>query len=189
MRFLQRALLFLFSVCLAACSCGGGNRSGTVRIGIDPYWYPIDFVSQQAYVNGFTEELLLEIARYTGIEFERIPANWDNLFDGMKTKRYDAVISSLPPYDFNKALFDFSSNFLDLGPVLIVPAGAQHADLEKMGGELVGIVSGDPAVLVLNQYPDIVLRNYPSIPDLLAAIENGEVEAGLLDRIPAAIFC
>jgi len=190
MRYLRTMFLFLLSILvLQGCSCGSGSgRGGAFRVGIDPNWYPIDFGSQQSFVNGFVEDLLLEIARYTGIEFERLPANWDNLLGGMMSQKFDAVLTSLPPYDYNKALYDFSSNFLDLGPVLIVPVNAKQADLAKMKGELVGLVAGDPAVLILNKHPDIVIKNYTTIPDLLNGITDGESEAGLLNQIPAVSY-
>lgn len=186
--FKSGILFFLLIGMLQGCSCSSEGRGGGLRVGIDPNWYPIDFGPQESYVNGFTEDLLLEIARYSGIEFERIPANWDNLYEGMKQKKYEAVISSLPAYEYNQAQYDFSHNLLDLGPVLIVPIAAQHTDLAKMSGELVGVVVGDPAVLQLQKYPDIVIRNYNAIPDLLNAIVSGEIEGALLNSIPAVNY-
>jgi len=186
MRFFQAAFLLVVSFFLSSCGCEPKGK--VVRIGIDPEWYPISFGAQQSFVNGYTEELLLEAARYTGIDFEKYSANWDSLLEGLKKKKYDAVLSSLPPYNFNQAQFDFSENFLQLGPVLIVPIGSSRNDLNKMGGELVGVLTGDPAVLVLNQHPDIILRNYASIPELLDSIANGEVEGGLLNQIPATAY-
>ncbi|HSX26728.1 MAG TPA: transporter substrate-binding domain-containing protein [Chlamydiales bacterium] len=177
------AALLLFQ----SCSCGSNDKSA-LRIGIDPNWYPINFGPQESYVNGYVEDLLLEIASYSGIQFERIPANWDSLLDGIREKKYDAVISALPPYEFNKAKYEFSDNILDLGPVLIVPVNAQHTDLSKMGGELVGLVNGDPAVLLVQKYGDIVIRNYDSIPELLDALSIGEIEAALLNRVPAVTY-
>ncbi len=189
MQFFRIAILSVLSIFfLHGCSCGSGSGRQGLRIGIDPNWYPIDFGRQESYVNGFTEDVLLEIARYSGIEFQRIPANWDNLLDGMKEKKYDAVLTSLPPYDFNNAKYDFSTNFLDLGPVLIVPVDTQHFDLSKMGGELVGVIIGDPSVLILQKYPETIIRNYNSIPELLTALVNGEIEGALLNRIPAVSY-
>lgn len=186
MRILQAAFFVIVSLFLSSCGCE--SKGKVVRIGIDPDWYPVSFGAQQSFVNGYTEELLLEAARYTGIDFEKYSANWDNLLEGLKKKKYDAVLSSLPPYNFNQAQFDFSENFLRLGPVLIVPIGSSRNDLNKMSGELVGVLTGDPAVLVLNQHPDIILRNYASIPELLDSIANGEVEGGLLNQIPATAY-
>src|ERR1043166_3717797 len=102
--------LILFILLFTGCSCGGSSR-GVLRVGVDPNWYPIDFGSQTVYVNGYTEDLLIEIARYSGIEFEKIPASWDNLMEGLSENKYDAVLSSMHPYVFNTAKYDFSSNF------------------------------------------------------------------------------
>jgi len=184
-----RGILFLGLLILQACSCGNGGLSrGTLRIGIDPNWYPVDFGTQTSYVNGFTEDLLLEIALYSGIEFERMPANWDNLLDGLREKKYDAVLTSLPPYEYNRAKYDFSGNFLDLGPVLIVPADVQEMDLDNPKGGLVGIISGASTVFELEKHPGVIIRNFDSIPDLLNAVVAGAVDAALLDRIPAVNY-
>ncbi|HSX10273.1 MAG TPA: transporter substrate-binding domain-containing protein [Chlamydiales bacterium] len=178
-------LLFLFLLILHGC---GGSSRGTLRIGIDPNWYPLNFGQQASYVNGFTEDMLIEMARYSGIEFEKIPANWDTLLDGLTEKRYDAVFTSMEPYVFNTAKYDFSANFLDLGPVLIVPVAAPSTQLSKMDGQLIGIISGDPAALVLETHPSLVIRSYPSVPDLLNAVARGDIQGALLDRIPAVKF-
>ncbi len=183
--FVRLLALALF---LYGCSCGNGAPRGTLRVGVDTKWYPIDFGSQTSYVNGYTEDFLLEMARYSGIQFEVVSANSDALLDGLKENKYDAVLSSLPPYEYNTAKYDFSSNYLDLGPVLIVPNDATRTDLSKMDGELVGIITNDPSALILEKHPALIIRNYGSIPDLLNAVADGEVQAAVLDRIPAINF-
>ena len=183
-----RIIIFLLALVLHGCGCGSSNRNSVLRIGVDEQWYPLDFGPQQAYVNGFTEDLLLEIARYSGILFEKVGANWDTLLEGIADKRYDAVLTSLPPYPFNRAKYDFSHDFLELGPVLIVPTSSKHKDLGDMKGELLGLITGDPAALLLDKYPEVILRNYASITDLLNAVANGEIEGALLNRIPAVNY-
>lgn len=179
--------LFLFLFLLAGCSCSSTSRNA-MRIGIDANWYPLDFGPQTSYVNGFTEDLLVEMARYSGMEFEKISANWDSLLEGLKEKKYDAVFTSLPPYEFNTAQYEFSTNFLSLGPVLILPTAATQTDLSQMDGHLIGIITSDPAVLILEKHPAIIIRNYPTIPDLLNAVVGGDIQGALLDRIPAVNF-
>jgi polar amino acid transport system substrate-binding protein len=181
---------FFIAICaifLNGCGCDRGGSRGPIKIGIDSNWSPLVFGAQNSYVNGFTEELLLDVARQSALEFERIPASWDNLFEGMKQGQYQAVLSSLPPYEFNTALYDFSHNFLDIGPVLIVPEGAHKTDLEKMSGEHIGVIAGDPAVLILQKY-ELIVRNYPSVADLLNALANGEIEGALLNRVLAGSY-
>jgi polar amino acid transport system substrate-binding protein len=177
----------IYLLVLILCGCNGGSR-GVLRVGVDANWYPLNFGPQTSYVNGFTEDMLIEMARYSGIEFERISANWDTLYDGLKEKRYDAILTSLPPYEFNKAKYEFSSNYLDVGPILIVPTSSSQADLSKMGGSLIGILSGDPAALLIEAHPSLIIRNFSTIPDLLDALVRGDIQGALLDRIPAVNF-
>lgn len=177
-----RFLLLIFFA--YGCGCGGGPR-GTIKIGVDPKWYPIDFGAQTSYVNGYTEDLLLEMARYGGLQFELITANWDNLTEGLRERKYDAILTSMAPYEYNTAKYDFSKNFLDLGPVLIVSQDSKNDELSKLNGEMVGIVTNDQAALILEKQPQIIIRSYKSIPDLLNAIVAGEIQAAILSRIPA----
>ena len=179
--------LAIISLFLHGCGCDRGGR-GAIKIGVDSNWYPLVFGAQNSYVNGFTEELLLDIARQSGLEFARLGANWDTLFEGLKQGQYQAVLSSLPPYEFNLALYDFSHNFLDIGPVLIVPEGGPKSDLDKMSGEHIGVIVGDPAVLILQKHEGLIIRNYPTIADLLDAVANGEIEGALLNRVLAGSY-
>ena len=94
----------MFLLGLLAFGCSGQPR-GAFRIGIDPLWYPLDFGPQTSYVNGYTEELLLEMAGYGGMRFELVRANFDTLLEGMRGGQYDAVITTLPPYEYNLAKY------------------------------------------------------------------------------------
>ncbi len=180
--------LFILTLFLSSCGSGENSFRTGIRIGVDPLWYPIDFGKETSYVNGYTEDLLLEMAQYSGAQFELIQANWDNLLDGLKQGKYDAVITTLPPYEYNRAKYDFSENLLDLGPVLIVPLKAEKRDLTELQGELVGVITNDPSMLILAKHPSIIIRNYNSIPELLNALVKGEIEGALLNQIPAVNY-
>lgn len=183
------AFLRIFFVALLLVGCGSNHFSRVgMRIGIDPLWYPKDFGTQTSYVNGYIENLLLEMNEYSGVRFEIVQASWDNLLDGLKEKKYDAIITTLPPHEYHLAKYDFSDNLLSLGPVLIVPTGSSKKDLDVLGGDLVGIIMNDPAALILEKHPEIVIREFQSIPDLLGAVTLGKIDAALLDRIPAVNY-
>lgn len=177
--------LFAIILLFLGCSCGKQLDRSKPKIGIDPSWGPLNFGNQTAYVNGFVEELLMEIARKEGTEFEKIVSNWDTLFSGLKEKKYDAILSSLPPYSFNLAKYDFSQNFLALGPVFIVPIHSNQKKLSQIKNMRVGILSGDSSIHVLDKYPDIRIARFTSVPDLLNAAVDGDVVGVLLSRILA----
>jgi len=184
----MRWFFLLIAVFLSSCSCGNKNRGGEFKIGVDPTWSPLNFEELQPYVNGYTEEFLQEVSRFGGIEFEKITVGWANLLQGLNTGEYEAVLCSVPPYNFNLAKYDFTENFLELGPVLITPANANYTHLSHMNGELVGVITGDPSVLVVEKYTEVIIRNYTTITEVLNAVAIGEIEAALLDRLPASNY-
>lgn len=180
----MRWFVLLALALLSSCSCQSSKRS-SIRIGVEPTFSPLNFEELQPYVNGYVEDLLLEIARYTGLHFEKITVSWDTLLEGVKEGKYDAILSSLPPYNFNLAKYDFSECFLDLGPILVIPINSQYSDLKSLSGELVGVITGDPSVLTIEKYPEVIIRAYDTIPNLLNAVVLGDLEAAVLDRLPA----
>jgi polar amino acid transport system substrate-binding protein len=178
--------LFALALFLSGCSCGSSKN--VMRIGVDTKWYPLDFGLQTAYVNGYTEDLLLELAAYSGMHFQLIPANWDTLQEGLKNQKYDALFTSSPKLESTLAKYDFSQNILNLGPVLIVPVDSDVTALSQMKSEGVGIILNDPAALILEKYPNVYIRTYDSIPELLDAVTIGEIQAALLPNILAINF-
>lgn len=177
-----------FLVCIFAALCLGGcasDSSAPFKIGVDATWYPVDFEDQTAYVNGFVEDLLLEMAWHGRFEWEKVSANSDSLLLGMKQKKYDAVLTSLPRYTFNLAKYDFSENFLNLGPVLVVDANSPYKKLENIKEGVVGAILGSSFSVEIEKNPMVQIRFYPTAPELLSALEQGEVIGALLGSLTA----
>jgi len=174
---------------LAACSCGEKYSGPPIRLGVDPTWAPLNFGEQQSYVNGYTEDLLLEISRYSGLKFEKMTANSSTLLDGLQRGQYDAVLTSLPPYSFNMAKYSFSDNFLNTGPVLITAKTSSFKELSQIPADnLIGILRNDPAAQLITAHPKLIVRNYDSVPSLLDAVAAGDIAGALLDRLRATAF-
>jgi len=182
-KFLLISFLMLFCF---SCSHNGGRPSYTIAV--DPNWYPIDFKDKTPYVSGFTDELLLEITKNSNLRFEKVSANWDTLFSSLKNEKYDAVLSSLPPYNFNMAEYDFSNSFLDTGPVLITIPNAKLHSIEDMNQKIIGIISGSRDIVLLQKSPDIIVRMFDNPAEMLLEVKRGAVDGALLPMISANGF-
>ena len=165
-----------------------GKIDSRPKIGVDPTWTPQEFGVQNPYVNGFVEEFLLEIATALDTEFNKLRANPNDLLTGLDEGIYDAVLTSLPPFTFNLAKYDFSKTFLETGPVFIVPKNAPYKKLSQVKHQYVGVIAGSKTAEFLAQYPTILVRKYLSAPDLLNEIVRGEIAGGLLPRVSAAAY-
>ncbi len=187
MHFCRLLLFFVLSLVAVSCSCAKG-RSNVMRIGVDSEWYPLNFGALQPYVNGYIDELLLEVSEYTGIPFEKVPANWDSIDSGLAAKKYNAILTSLMPYNFNEAKYGFSKTILETGPVLIVSVKSKISELKQMGGQVVGVIKGSPAQLLVQKYGDVLVRSYDSIPALFDAIIQGSLNGTVIDRLEAGNY-
>ena len=168
------ALLFCF------CSCETISHSSPLRIGVDPNWYSVDLYGQEAYVNGYLEELLFALSEESGLRFERIRTNADGLLPELAAGQYDLVVTGLFPHPLYQSRYDFSPCVLSTGLMLLLPPHMPTALSDK----IIGIQSQE-ADQYLQQYPTVIIRSYPGVPELLDAILMGEVDGALVSRIPA----
>jgi ABC-type amino acid transport substrate-binding protein len=181
MRFWFLSLLFF----MASCGCGSKQQTSVVKIAVDSSWSPLNFEDLEPYVNGYVSEVISEISSSHLIPVETITTRWEDLLSGLQEGKYELALGSLPPYEFNRAKYEFSDSLLDLGPVLIVHKGSSVQTLNELNGHLVGVISGDPAVLSLEKYPEVIIRNYHRESDLLDAVVKGDLDAAILDKLVA----
>jgi polar amino acid transport system substrate-binding protein len=169
--------IFLLFILFLSSSCSHAPRE-RIKVGIDPTWYPQNFGEQNPYVNGFIDDLLLRLAKEMNIELNKVPIY----------SKYDIALSTLPPYTYNQAKYDFSQNILRIGPVLILPTQVKTRKLEHFAHSVIGVVAGNDVSALLQKYPDILVRNYPTTKDLLDAVVMQDIQGAILNRIEAVGF-
>lgn len=171
------ALLFL-----VACA---GKKTKPYSIAMDKSWYSLALNGMEANLNGFISDLLLEITKEKKIYFEVVDSNFDDLTLNLKKKKYDAILSSIEPYNFNKAKYDFSKEIIKTGFVLVTLKNANYKSLEGMTNKHVGYIAEAGSVIFLQQYADIFEEPYISVPTMLDDIVDGNLEGAILSIIPA----
>ncbi len=157
------------------------------RIGMDPYFYSLPFQGQEKWISAYIGDLVMELAAKEGIDLEIVPANWDTLLEDLG-KNYDAVVGSIRPYNFLEEKYFFSPIFLSTDPVLVVPSHASYRSLEKMKGLIVGIEKGSRHSLIVQRYPEIFVKEFSSLAELLSALDQGQIDGALAGQIPAATY-
>jgi len=178
-------ILFL----LQGCSCGCNSKKlADYKVALDPEFFPVNFKNKEPYVLGYTEELLLEFCKISNISLDLISTNWDSLFLDLKKGNYNGVISSFPPYDFNKAKYDFSESYFDFGPILIVPKNSTKENLLEFNGKIIGVLDGSSAVNSIQKVPDVLIRSYPSNLEIFTRLSAGDIDAGAIDKIDAISY-
>ena len=144
MKNLLLKLLFLSSLCLAAC--GGASKGKEYQIGIDPSWYPLSLMGMESNILAFTQELFVEMSHLENVNFVQSRKNWDNLLLGLQQKKEDGMLSSMQPHLFTVKTYDFSDLMIKTGPVLVVPKGSDITSISMMDGKEIGVIKGESSI-------------------------------------------
>ena len=181
MKWLLSVLVFVL------VSCGSVTKT-PYRIAVDPSWYPMDLMGKEANVFAFSNELLKAISESENIPLERVNVSWDHILAGLQRDEYDAMLSPLPPYNFNLSKYDFSKIYLETGFVLIVPQRGKAGDLDDMKNQEVAVQMNSEAESILRKYPDVIPRFYDNPASALNQLSTGKFDGVVLEVIPAVSF-
>lgn len=176
---------FLIALCLCA---GCSTPKKEYSIAIDPSWEPLNLEGKEKRVTAFSTELLQQIGILENIAFTKVTVSWNVLLPGLEKKEYDGILSSMPSYSFHESTYDFSDLYLQTGPVLIVPIQSEAKTLADLKGKEVAVQPQTQETALLEKYPGILIRNYPSIPTALNALIAGDVDAALVDVLLARTY-
>ena len=165
---------------------GGCSSSRPVyKIGIDPTWFPLDVINKEPYILAFSTELLQKIAQIKRVEFQRVTISWDNLLEGLKMKRYESILSSLEPHGFNLDKYQFSENFLNTGPVLVMRETATKSEVDTLYEKEIAAFSQNDEQLLMQKYPDAIIRMYDSLQKALVDLVIGNLDGVLIGYLQA----
>jgi polar amino acid transport system substrate-binding protein len=167
----------------------GKSSNGERKVGVDPYWFPLDLGNRDNNVTVFSTELLTEIGKIEKIPFVKVSVNSNDLMEGLQKGNYEAILSSMTPYIFNQAMFDFSEIYLLLGPVLVVPTSSKINSLSNLDGKEIAVISGSNNDLILEKSPGVLIRDYDSIPKAFNDMLAGHVDGAVIDILSATAFC
>lgn len=178
----------LFGICIYILLTGCNSSTPSYLIGIDPSWHPLDLSGKEMNVLAFSNELLQEIADEQKIKISTVQMSWDNLIPGLQDKRYDAILYSMRPYNFNQKTFQFSELYLQTGPVLVVAADSKIKSLDKLDGKEIAVIEGSKDEVFLEPKKGVLIRTYDSIPNALNAVVNGTLDGALIDYLAAKSY-
>jgi polar amino acid transport system substrate-binding protein len=98
-------------------------QSGTLVVGSDTTYVPMEYVDTKSntYV-GFDIDLIRAMAAHMGLKPQIQKTSFTTIFDDLKNKRFDVVISSVTVDSDRQKKFDFMPYF-NAGESLLVPRG------------------------------------------------------------------
>jgi polar amino acid transport system substrate-binding protein len=168
-------------------------ETGALRVGIDPSFPPIESDDAKGNLFGLDIALADEIAREwsrtneTPIHVEYVYSGFDGLYDALKAKQFDAIISALP-YDPKKTEdVYFSHAYFNGGPHVIVrESDATTKTYYDLMGKAIGVELGSTGDAFARRWQRRLkfdLRTHNTPMDALRALRGGQVDAVFTDLV------
>jgi polar amino acid transport system substrate-binding protein len=155
------------------------------KIARDGTWYPSNFYGKEKNMLGFTNELMLMVAKNEDFRVVLFNKGYTGLFHGLDSGSYDAIISPLNPTTANMTRYLFSEPIYLTGPVVIVEKGKQQKVLDYHEGLTIAIRRGFKHDVDFTKYPEAVIRVYDDQESMVQALIGDRIDGILMEAIPA----
>ncbi len=165
----------------------GCAQSRKITIGTDATYPPFESVDEStSEVVGFDPDLMAEIAKLAGLEYEFQPTAWDGIFVALAAEEFDAVMSAATITEERSKVVDFTIPYYQVGQVVSVREDEEDINSyqDLAGGSIVGVqlaTTGDFATTDEAMVPEDNVRRFDTIDLAYQALVNGDVDAVVAD--------
>lgn len=180
--------LLLILCCLLALGCGTdkqgtGAKRTVLRIGTDATYPPFETVDPETgQPAGFDIDLITALCRVNGWNPEFIVTPFDGIIPGLRSRKYDAVISAMTVTPERAAVVDFTDPYYLAGQTVAVPL--DDTLIESVGdlvGKRVGVQLGTTGELMAKRLDGLHVYSFDNIGAAFIDMANGNLDAVLND--------
>ena len=134
-------------------------------------------------VEGYNVDMIEEIGKRLGVEFEIVDVEWSGIFAGLNAKKYDFIMAptTVTPERAKKMLF--MEGYLDSEMVFLIKESAAHIASEaQLKGKTVAVNKGNIYDKWLTEHQDklnLTIERYGKNADAILAVQSGRADAYL----------
>jgi len=113
-------------------------EKGVLKVGSDTTYPPFEF-KKDGKPTGFDYDIANEIAKKLGLKLDFMTVEWTGIVPGLKTDKYDTIMSSLTITPERKKEIDFSIPYFDSNQALSVAKDSTIKSTDDLKGKVVGV--------------------------------------------------
>lgn len=137
-RWIGTVMAGIMALSLAACGNGDSQNGesgdllqqiqdkGTLTVAMEGTWAPWTYHDENDQLVGFDVEVARKIAEKLGVEVTFVEGEWDGLFAGLDSGRYDMVVNGVEITDERAEKYDFTEPYGYIRTALIVAEGNEE---------------------------------------------------------------
>ena len=166
------------------------KEAQVLKVGTDTTYPPMEYKDvQTGKIVGFDIDLMDSLAGRMGYTVEYVEVPFDGIVAGLKTGKYDAIISSFTITPEREAEVNFTKPYMDAGQSIAVRLDEvkikSFADLK---GKKIGAQLGTTGEKLAGTVPNAEVVSFDAISAAFIDLENGHLDAIVNDRPVSARF-
>jgi polar amino acid transport system substrate-binding protein len=118
------------AVLFTGCSKNSGGltiKKGVVMVGMEIGYPPMEYLASDGKTPiGFDVEMAKAIAEKLDLKVEFIDTAWDGIFEGVDTKRFDCIMSSVTITPARQFVHNFSKPYIQNTLAIVMPKNSRH---------------------------------------------------------------
>lgn len=170
---------------LLALTAGGAMAEDlTIRWGTEAGYRPFMFKDASGNLMGFDYDIGNAICAELQAQCTWVEQDWDGIIPGLLAERYDAILASMTVTEERQRVVDFTIPYYNIPERLVGRADAGLDDGEGLAGKTVGVLRGTThATYLLQERPDVTLREYPTQEEVWLDLAAGRIDAAFASQI------
>ncbi len=174
------------------------QENGELLVGTEGTYPPFTYHDESGKLTGFDVEIAEEIASRLGVKAKFMETQWDAMFAGLDSKRFDMIANQVGINEERMEKYDFSEPYISSVAVLVTQKGntdvktfedidglksaqsltSNYAEIAKSNGaELVGVDGFNQAIELLNsKRVDVTINDNLSVLDFLKQKPDANIQ-------------
>ncbi|WP_033543745.1 amino acid ABC transporter substrate-binding protein [Planococcus sp. CAU13] len=164
------------------------QEEGKLLVGTEGTYPPFTFHDESGELTGFDVEIAREVAERLGVEAEFLETQWDGMFAGLDSGRFDMVANQVGIREDRLESYDFSDPYITSAAVLVTNKdNTEITSFEDLEGK-------KSAQSLTSNYADIAkeygaeLTGVEGFNQAIELLVSGRVDATVNDRISVLDF-
>jgi glutamine transport system substrate-binding protein len=183
-------LCFLLGILITLLiGCESGNeqvewkKTGVLRVGTDATYPPFEMVNTRSgQPEGFDIDIMNAVCRINKWQPDYIVTPFDGIISGLKSEKYDCVISAMTITPQREAIVSFSKPYYLAGQVIAVPVENDTIkSITDLVGRKVGVQLGTTGERLARTLNGVEVFSFDNIGAAFIDMENSQIDAVLND--------
>jgi polar amino acid transport system substrate-binding protein len=161
-------------------------QEGQLLVGTDTPFPPFE-IGKPPDISGYDIEVVNGVAEKLGLDVTYQDTSFDTIFRDTAQGKFDMAVAASTITAEREQTVDFSDPYYQANQSLVVASGSDIAGQDDLAGKTVGAQDATTGEDYANEETDAAqVRGFPEGPDAITALQNGQVDAVIIDQPVAA---